>query len=460
MEGFTMSLFRTFGKRIGVWLRSSEYARLFLDRSDETKGRKCLIYNTLFANIANIFISGTFYTIFLTVSGIDIVRVGIINFIPYIAWILSPLSPMLFARVRKRRGLLLFNHIFYYVCVVFATTLMPVFVHDPAWRTLWFGIFLLLGHSSNALLGSGTMAWHIRFIPEGRDRNLFFSLQTLISSVVGTISALGASAAAEALKGSPAQDTIIIILRYAAFAIFVLSGLMVYLIPKEYPYPKPKHRTTVKELISRPVHSYKFIRMVLIGMLWNFICNMNASTWVYYLLNTVGIPYAYTYIVSIICALGNIFLLHWWRSMISRHTWFRMLFITILCTGLLEFPIGFTTMRTIWVYAVVSVIQGFVAVGTNLVFASMFYINLPKEENTDIFITFWNLAMNIGVLLGSMCGTFLLARMEVFGHVMLFGLPFYGSQFLTWFKCLLLAALAIFVLKITPKIKPDVPEDA
>ena len=47
-----MSLFRTFGKRIGVWLRSSEYARLFLDRSDETKGRKCLIYNTLFANIA------------------------------------------------------------------------------------------------------------------------------------------------------------------------------------------------------------------------------------------------------------------------------------------------------------------------------------------------------------------------------------------------------------------------
>ncbi|MBQ6239924.1 MAG: hypothetical protein IJK56_06105 [Firmicutes bacterium] len=455
-----MNPIKTFGRRIGIRLHNSEYARLFSEKNDYTQGRKYLIYNTLLANIANIFITGTFYTIFLTVSGIDIVRVGIINFIPYIAWILSPFSPMILGKLRKRRGVLLFNHIFYYLCVVFATTLMPVFVADPLERTVWFGIFLLLGHSSNALLGSGTMAWHIHFIPEGRDRNLFFSLQTLISSVVGTISALGASAAAEALKGSPAQDTIIIVLRYAAFAIFVISGLMVYLIPKEFPYPKPKQKITIKELLTRPIHSYKFIRMVVIGMLWNFICNMNASTWVYYILNTVGMPYAYTYIVSIICALGNLFLLHWWRGLINRHTWFRMLFVTILCTGLLEFPVSFTTSHTIWVYVIVSMVQGFVAVGTNLVFANMFYINLPREENTDIFITFWNLAMNIGVLLGSMFGTFLLAQMEAFGEVTLFGLPFYGSQFLVWLKCILLVALAFFVLKITPKIRPDNPQDA
>ena len=144
-------------------IKYSDFFRVFNFRNALATGRSMQLVNTLIASIANVFVGGVFYTGFLTVNGIDIVRVGIIAFIPYIAWGFSLFSPLILSRFKKRRGLLLFNHFFYYLCVVLGTTLMPMFVADYGQRTVWFAVFLFVGNVSNALIGSGTTAWHIRF---------------------------------------------------------------------------------------------------------------------------------------------------------------------------------------------------------------------------------------------------------------------------------------------------------
>lgn len=433
--------------------KDSDYFRLFNLRDDYSKGRSMLLLNTLFSCIGNIFITGTFYTGFLTANGIDIVRVGIINFIPYIAWIFSPLSPKLLSRFRRRRGLLIFNHVFFYANIILATTVMPAFVRDSTMRTVWFGVFLFIGHSSNALIGSGTMAWHINFLPDDEDRNVYFSFLNLTSSLVGTAAAIAASVLADSLAGSPRQAEVLVALRIVAFLLFLLDGLLLYLVPREFPYKTPKKQVTARDIVTTPLHSRKFLLTACIGMAWNVICNLNSSTWSYYILNTVGMSYTYTYIGSVVCALGSVFLLHWWRSLINRRSWFRMLFLTVLVTGLLEFPISFTTKRTLWVYVVVSVLQGFNSVGTNLVFANLFYVNLPKDD-TDVYISFWNFTMNISVLVGSVLGTWFLSALEN-GAWTLLGLPFYGSQFLVWIKCASYLVLCWYIRRATPGILPD-----
>ncbi len=433
----------------------SDFFRLFNFRDEHSVGRSILLTNTLITTIANIFVSGVFYTGFLTVSGIDIVRVGIITFIPYIAWGFSLLSPVLLSKFKRRRGLLLFNHIFYYACVVLATTVMPAFVADYNQRTIWFAVFLFAGNVLNALVGSGTTAWHVHFLPDGDDRNIFFSYSNLIGTVVGTVVAIASSVYADSLTGSPLQGQIITILRMVSLVLFILCGLLLYLVPREYPYPiSTDKKVSVLDIITVPIHSKKFLLTALIVMLWNAVSSLNGSTWSYYVLNTVGVGYTYMYIGSVVSALGSVFLLKYWRRAINYYSWFTILLFTVFVTGLMEFPIGFSTSSTKWVYIVVSIIQGLNAVGTSLVFANLFYINLP-HGNMDIFITFWNLTANISALVGSVAGTWFISVTEPHGPWMILGLPFYGSQFLTWIKFLFLMGLCVYIKLIIPHIQPD-----
>ena len=438
----------------------SEFHACFNWSTNETRGRSLLFLNNLLANIGNVFVSGVLYTGFLAANGIDIVRVGIISFIPYIAWAFSLFSPTILSHFKRRKALMLFNHTFYYVCVVLATTVMPLFVEDATQKTIWFGVFLFLGNVMNALIGSGASAWHIHFIPEeSNQRNVYFSWMNLISYIMSSAAAVISSILADSLAGSPAQGTIISVLRYIAFALFFIDGLCLYGIPKEYPYTGTENKVRLTDIFTVPLKAKKFMMMVVVLVAWNAFCNLNANTWTYYMQNTVQVSYILLYVCSLTCTLCAIFLQKAWREAINRLGWFKVLLFCILITGFWELLIGFTTVKTIWVFVIVSICQGFTAVGTNLVFANLFYINLP-QGNTDIYATFWNFTANVAVFIGSSLGTFFISRMEKLeqargGPLELFGLPFYGSQFLVWIKFACLMLIGLYVWKMTPKMQPE-----
>ena len=438
----------------------SEFHNVFNWSTNEAKGRSLLLLNNLLANAANVFITGVFYTGFLAANGIDIVRVGIISFIPYIAWAFSLFSPMILCHFKKRKAMLLFNVSFYYTCVVLATTIMPYFVEDPTQKTIWFGVFIFLGNLVNALLGSGASAWHLHFIPEElNQRNIYFSWMNMVAYVMIAVTAVGSSLLADALAGSPQQAVVISALRYVAFVVFIINCICLYGIPKEYPYKESEHRVKLLDVFTVPLKSKKFMLMVTVLVLWNAVCNTNANTWTYYMQNTVGVSYLLLYTSSLVCAVCAIFLQRKWREAINRFGWFNLLLFCILITGIWEFLFAFTTERTIWVYVLLSVCSGFTAVGTNLIFANLFYVNLPNG-NTDIFATFWNFVANIAVFVGSSLGTAFISFTEKLeaengGPFELFGLPFYGSQFLVWIKFVGLMLIGLFVWKMTPKMKPD-----
>jgi len=430
------------------------YRRLFNMTDDASRGRSMLLINTIIANFANVFISGSFYTGYLTQNGIDIVNVGIITFIPYFAWIFSLFAPSVLRHFKRRKGLLIFNHLFYYGCVVLATTVMPNFVTDPAKRTFWFGVFLLLGNLSNALIGSGSQAWFMHFIPaDGGDRNVYFSVNNLASNLVSTVAAIGASVLTDALSGSPNQATVIVVLRYLAFALFVVEAYFVFVVPKEYPYELPD-KAHLLDVIIKPIKCRKFMLTAVICIGWNLFCNFNASTWTYYVLNTVGISYSLTYTCTVVTAVCCLFMLGFWRNLIKRITWFRVLVLCVLGTAAQEFMFGFTTSKTIWLYVLVSIYAGFILVGSQLVFNNLFYLNLPKSD-TDTYITFWNFITYISALLGQIIGTAFIGLVEKNGTVPVLGMEMYGSQLLVWLKCICLLGLCVYIVKITPHIQPD-----
>ncbi len=430
-----------------------EFRRIFNYKDPLCAGRTALLINTVLANFGNIFITGVFYTGFLSANGIDIVRVGIITFIPYISWGFSLFTPLIFRRLRHRRALLLFNHLFYYTCILLATTVMPLIVQDSGRRTLWFAVLLFTGNVSNALLGSGTFAWHVHFIPDGEERNAYFSYSNLIGSLVSTVFAISSSLLADSLKGSPQQAQVIMVLRLIAMGVFVANGLQLFLLPREFPYHQ-EGLPRIKEVFSAPFKSRKFLLTAWVAILWNAIANLNGSTWPYYVINTVGLGYTYMYIGTVVYTLGNIFLMKYWRRAIRTYSWFSVLFFAVFFEGLTELMIGFFTRQTVWVYVAVSILQGIDSVGLNLVFANLVFINMPRN-NKDSLVTFWNLVCNLAVLAGSMLGTGFLSLVEPHAPYAFAGLWFYGSQFLTWIKFLCVMLMCVYMRWAIPQMQPD-----
>ena len=439
-------------RAIRIKLRNSDFYRLYNTRNDQSKGRLMLLINSLTLSLANVFITGAFYTSFLAQNGIDIVKVGIISFIPYLCWVFSLFSPKILHHFKSRRGLMLFNDIFFYTCTILGTTVMPHFVQSSTGRTVWFAIFLFLAHTSNALVGSGYTTWHLHFLPDGRDRQRYFSYMNLAASLMGTATAIGSSLIADKISGTPSEAAFLSTMRLIAFVVQVIRVVTLVLIPKEYPYEKPARKPRLRDVFTVPFSHMAFLLTTLVGFFWNLSLNTAMNTWTYYLMNTVKIPYLWTYIGSVVTVVGTLLTQHWWRRQIDKHTWNKMLLVVIFISGLLQFPCFFISAQTKWLFVLICALQGLNNVGVNLVFANLFYVNLPKGT-TDEAIIFYNFSCNIGVLLSGIFGTWFLSR--VTGSFTVFGLPVYGPQILTAIQGTMLMLLSLYVKLVTPLITPD-----
>ena len=136
--------------------------QLFNFHDERAKGRVCMLVLTVYTNIFTCINSGIFYTGFLSANDINIVNVGIINFLPFFAGMFSIFSPYILGRFKKRRAVLTVSRLLYYFFSLFASTIMPNFVHDASLKILLFCIFVFVANLINALFVSpGYSAWHL-----------------------------------------------------------------------------------------------------------------------------------------------------------------------------------------------------------------------------------------------------------------------------------------------------------
>ena len=150
------------------------FTEIYSTKNDEAKGRLITLGSNLAASFYNVFITGIFYTGFLTMYGIDITGAGIISFIPYIASLFSLFSPFILERIKKRKPILLAAKIYFYGMYIVATNLMPMFVTDKDQRLLWFLIILFLAYSVYSLFSPGFTPWFYKFYPENNEKRTKF----------------------------------------------------------------------------------------------------------------------------------------------------------------------------------------------------------------------------------------------------------------------------------------------
>lgn len=409
------------------------HSRLFNLQDDRSRGRCVMLASSIICAINSWLTTDIFYTSFLMIYGIDLVNIGIIAFIPYIASCFGIFSPSLLERFPKRRWVLVGGRLLYYTLNILGITLVPVFVTDPGLRVVCFALIIFLANLVNALIGSGFSIWHLNFIPDNI-RADFFLKQSTISSFIGIGISLISGVVADALSASPYADTIIILFRYVAFGLALLEVVILSL-PKEYPYPRSHDRPRLRDIVTMPLSSKPFMLTMLVIVLHTFFTNVPSSFVNYYLLNNVGVQYTYIYAINMAYPFILLLLQPIARRLINRFGWFKVLAVAMLIHAPSWMTYACVTGGNyLWLFTATRLFQHVVGVCLNTSYSNIAFVNLPPKDQTNYF-SFYLLATNLSAFLGMMLGTGLIALIGDRAPVLL-GIPFTSVQLLLMIQAL------------------------
>ena len=433
-------------------LKYNDFTLLYNFREEKSRGRALVLSHGVLDSIAANLTTGIFYTSFLTMYGINIVDAGILTFVPYIAQIVSLLSPYILERLPRRKWFLALTRGLYHLLFILGVTVMPNFVHDPGNRLTAFVILVLAANMINALGGQGYSVWHAKFLPDEM-RSTYFTYNSMIINLGGSLIAITSALIADSLTGSPYADTIVIVLRYIGYA-FALADLIVLLIPREYPYPKTGQLPKLSNVFTLPLRHKKFIKTLLVCFLYTFVANIPSGVLNYHLLNTVKISYSYTYAINFVYTFFLFGFLPFWRKKLDNNGWIRV----FNWGNLLDIPalIAYAFVNAanyLWLLTSLRLYQHFFGVGRNTAYSNFIYLNLPAEDQTNYF-TFNALGVNISAFLGMSLGTWFVAVMG--NHSLsLFGYELTAVPLLLLGQAVLSALSWLFVHWFTPQFAPE-----
>lgn len=411
-------------------------------RDDDAKGRLISLGSGLMTAFYNVFITGIFYTGFLSMYGISITGAGIISYIPMIASCFSLFSSAILEKIPKRKGILVASKIFFYAMYIIATTLMPQFVTDPDQRLLWFGIILFIAYAVYALFSTGFTPWFYAFYPKDNERRTrYITYNQIFTSIMSSVVMLLSAILTDAVEGSAFQNQLILGMRYLAF-VLVLIDVGMQACAKEYPYP-PSPKIRFYEVFTLPFKYKKFMACLLMMFYWNFVANLNNGLWGYHLLNHLDFSYTLINSMSVMYTIILITTSGFWRKILRRYSWIRT--FAIACIFFVPTEVIFFLMNdtNTWLYIPNCLIQNLLSVGLNLSYSNILYMNLPNENSTA-HIAFYTVGCNVFAFLGLLTGT-QISAITGDNPIQFLNMTFYSVQFTTLARAVTIFALAAFL---------------
>ena len=405
---------------------AEQYRELFFQKTEEHKGRRCMItYSALAAIITNIS-TGAFYSAFLLMYGINLTNIGIIIMIPYITAPFSMLSPIILSKFKKRKFILAIGRFLYYLLQIIGITVIPTVISDSGTRIIAFAVTLFIANCINNIFFPGYTIWHWNFLPE-KVRAGYFSQNAFITSLISNTLVLIFSIAADAVSGSEYEKTIIIGVRILAF-IFAIIECIVLTLPKEYEY-KTTHRPKLSDTFKIPVKNKLFLGCVLLYLGYALYFNLSNSVINAFLLSEVGVSYTMIYGLNAVYTLFFIFFSKFWQKKILKHGWITVFTYTTLMYGFTYILHMFIMPENhLIIYPVTRIIQHAIGVGLNVTAANIYMMHLPDKDR-ETYIAFYQLANNFTLFIAMFIGT---GAVALIGDKWfnLFGLPFHAVSVL------------------------------
>ena len=400
--------------------------------------------------IANL-VGGTFWTGFLLLLNADDAFIGTVTMIATAANMLQFVAPLFLERFKHRKVLLTTLRGILYLINVLFIGLIPLFPVGSQFKLTMLAISLLLVNIINALIAPGLSIWHVQSIPNNV-RQAFFSVVTMTVGAVVAVCNLAGSKLVDIMTAHGMEYQAFLTLRIVA-AVLCVAELIMYFKIKEYPYESSSDRFTIKDLVTEPFRNPKYLFTVAVVFLWCFSANLPGSYYTVYLLRDLEVSYSYITLITMFNVPIVLLLTPIWRKVLSKHGWFKTLYMSLAVYLVHYFLLAMVTKKTLFIYPISQILAYVFAIGINLAFTGIPYVNMPEKRQT-VFIGFYSSVSNLAALLGVTLGKYFVLFTEEM-HLNILGFEFGNKQALVALTGILLIGSAIGIKIIDAKTSKD-----
>lgn len=433
--------------RIGSIFTEGWYVKGDPMSNDRARLLTCNYTSNVIANM----VGGTFWTGFLLLLNADDAFVGTATMISTAANMLQFLAPLLLERFAQRKKMLtILRGVLYLINVLFIGCI-PLFPAGSQFKLMLLATSILIVNVINAFISPGLSIWHVQSLPNNV-RQHYFSVVTMTVGAVVALFNLIASKVVDILTANGMEYMGFMALRIFA-AVLCVVELILYSKIKEYPYERNTERFTIKDLFTEPFKHPKYLLTVAVVFLWCFAANIPGSYYTVYLLRDLEVSYSYITLITMFNIPIVLLLTPLWRKVLTKHGWFKTLYMSLAVYIVHYFLLAMVTKRTMIIYPISQILAYVFAIGINLAFTGIPYVNMP-EKNQTVFIGFYSSISNMAALLGVTLGKYFVLFTEKM-NLNILGFQFGNKQALVTLTGILLIGACLGIVIIDKKNKQE-----
>lgn len=415
----------------------------------------CLNYT---ANITANLIGGTFFTGLLLYMQASDSFIGAMTMISVGANMLQVLAPMLLERFPRRKKILTVLRVVLQVFNILIIGFIPIFPIAQRAKLVLVTLSVLITNLINALISPGTSIWHIQSVPP-HQRNAYFTRVTMTVGAVVAVANLLGSKLVDSCRAAGNEYAGLLALRLIAFALVVLDTIVFMRRIREYPYGQHRTRFSIHSLFVLPLREKRYLKTIIIAVMWHFSANIPGPFFQVYLLKDLGVNYSYIMLVNLFNLPAVILLTPVWSRLLRRLTWFQAL-ATAMSFYLLHYlMLSLVTGTTMYLYPIACILAFVMAPGINLSFTNIPYINMPAENQT-VYMGFYTAVCNLAALAGVGAGRALVGNTHGLSFDV-FGLLISNKQYVLWLTALamIIGVIVIYALDRSLRRQERLEED-
>lgn len=411
-------------RRLGQSFTEGWYVKGDAASGDRMRLLACNYTSNVIANL----VGGTFWTGFLLLLNADDAFVGTISIICTAANLLQFLMPLILERFPRRRTMLtLFRGASYFLNVALMG-IIPLFPVGRQLKLLTVAVTVFLVNLINAFISPGLSIWHIQSVPNNVRRQ-FYSIITMTVGAVVAVVNLAGSKLMDAMTAAGMEYQGVLIIRGITVVLCAVE-IYLYFHIREYPYETPKEKFGLKELFCEPFRHPLYLRTVAVAFLWCFAANVPSSYYTVYLLRNLNVSYSYITVISMLNVPVVLLLTPIWRKVLVKFGWFKTLYVAMSVYLVHYLLLSMVTRGTMFLYPTANMLAYVFAIGINLAFTGIPYVNMPEKRQT-VFIGFYSSVTNCAALLGVTVGKYFVLSTEKM-NLHFLGITFTNKQALMW----------------------------
>lgn len=380
-----------------------------LTDSDMKKSRNLSIFEGCTARTIATLTSGAFLVGFAKLLGASDQIAGIIAAIPVLAGIIMVISPIVFERMENRKIIVAL------FCLIGRLMLgsmvfIPILNITYQMKIVMLILTFLVANLFISFSLPAAQIWQQGITPE-RIRGRYFGKRESI--VLGTVTVI------TLLMGQILDKYEQIGQQFFGFIVLyiivIVCAVMNFILFSKMREPKSKIADTppvLKNVLTMPLRNKKFMRVVLLLIVWNFSFQLGSPYTAVYMVSTLKLGYGLITLMAVLASITSVISVRYWGKLADKKSWLYLMKLMIILQ-MLSFISWFliNEYSALLLLPVAHILSGAAISGINISVNNLQFSYAP-EENKTVYIGFSSAISGIFGFCGTVAGAYVLKITE------------------------------------------------